>query len=168
MEPGTLGCFKARFSIDFSSPKAIANNQRFFELSKIDENCRLNRPIGTQGRILEQKTSAERVRLQGIRPAKLISSLPRSPPHRQKRAQGEPELTRIGLQNYFFCFRVQQFLACLFHHFFDFGRIRAPMLAPLWYNFLYFLHVIFQHRFCIDVRLFLLRTFACTQRSCSL
>ena len=32
------------------------------------------------------------------------------------------------------------------------GRILAPILAPFWHHFPYFLHAFFLHRFCIDFR----------------
>ena len=51
---GILWTPKARFLIDFWKPKATSKNQPFFEFSKINQNGRINRPLGAQGRILDQ------------------------------------------------------------------------------------------------------------------
>ena len=43
-----------QFLLIFRRLKATSKNQRFFEFSKIVENGRINRPLGAQGRILDQ------------------------------------------------------------------------------------------------------------------
>ena len=53
--PGTRGTAPGWILSIFWRPKAASNKQRFFESSKIDQNVRINRPWGAQGRFLEQK-----------------------------------------------------------------------------------------------------------------
>ena len=66
-----LAAFNAHTSIfiDFSSPISDIEKSTIFRIFKIVQNGRINRPLGAQGRILDQKTSAaprrggERVKL---------------------------------------------------------------------------------------------------------